>query len=173
MCKRAGRLAALRGAGPARAPTARSRRWKTTSSPPSRAPSSTATRAQRRRPRRVGVRFRGQTCADARPLDRRLHNAHALPHSHQLLEQHAHLQRAVVAACPLSWSLVRHRHQPAFPAVSLACLVARHQALEFLAACPNGCAETLMVANGFTAEVLIELISSGVPGSYTRTRSRS
>jgi hypothetical protein len=38
----------------------------------------------------------------------------------------------------------------------------RHQTLEFLAACPNGCTETLMVANGFTAEVLIELIRTGL-----------
>jgi hypothetical protein len=38
----------------------------------------------------------------------------------------------------------------------------RHQALEFLAVCPNGCTEALMVANGFTAELLIELMRTGL-----------
>jgi hypothetical protein len=61
-----------------------------------------------------------------------------LPHSHQLcefghanrleycgLEQHPYLQRAVAAACPLPWGLVRHRRQPALAALPLACLAAR------------------------------------------------
>ena len=34
----------------------------------------------------------------------------------------------------------------------------RRQALELLTACPDGCTDTLMLANGFTAELLVELI---------------
>jgi hypothetical protein len=58
--------------------------------------------------------------------------AHALPHPHQLRdlghaswlqyrgsEQYPRFQRAVVAACPVSWCLVRHR---AISLLSLLCL---------------------------------------------------
>jgi hypothetical protein len=38
----------------------------------------------------------------------------------------------------------------------------RRRALEFLAAAPDGCTEALMFANGFTAELLIELVRAGL-----------
>jgi hypothetical protein len=38
----------------------------------------------------------------------------------------------------------------------------RRQALELLALCPDGCIEGLMLANGFTAELLVELIHAGL-----------
>jgi hypothetical protein len=44
----------------------------------------------------------------------------------------------------------------------------RRRALELLAASPEGCTEALMFANGFTAELLIELCA---PGSFPRTPS--
>jgi hypothetical protein len=37
----------------------------------------------------------------------------------------------------------------------------RRRALELLAASPEGCTEALMFANGFTAELLIELVRAG------------
>jgi hypothetical protein len=36
------------------------------------------------------------------------------------------------------------------------------QALELLAASPDGCIEGLMIANGFTAELLLDLIRGGL-----------
>jgi hypothetical protein len=38
----------------------------------------------------------------------------------------------------------------------------RDQALELLAACPDGCTEARMLANGFTAELLVELVTAGL-----------
>ena len=38
----------------------------------------------------------------------------------------------------------------------------RRRALEFLAAAPDGCTEALMFANGFAAELLIELVRAGI-----------
>ena len=38
----------------------------------------------------------------------------------------------------------------------------RRRALELLAASPDGCTEALMFANGFTAELLIELVRAGL-----------
>jgi hypothetical protein len=38
----------------------------------------------------------------------------------------------------------------------------RRQALELLAASPDGCTEALMLANGFTAELLVGLIHAGL-----------
>src|SRR5262249_15784629 len=38
----------------------------------------------------------------------------------------------------------------------------RRRALELLAASPDGCTEVLMFANGFTAELLIELVRAGL-----------
>jgi hypothetical protein len=38
----------------------------------------------------------------------------------------------------------------------------RRQALELLTACPDGCTDALMLANGFTAELLVELIHAGL-----------
>jgi hypothetical protein len=38
----------------------------------------------------------------------------------------------------------------------------RRRALEFLAAAPDGCTEALMFANGFAAELLIELVRAGL-----------
>jgi hypothetical protein len=37
----------------------------------------------------------------------------------------------------------------------------RRQALALLAAAPGGCTDSLMFANGFTAEVLVELVRDG------------
>jgi hypothetical protein len=37
----------------------------------------------------------------------------------------------------------------------------RHRALELLAASPDGCSEALLFANGFTAELLVELVRAG------------
>jgi hypothetical protein len=34
----------------------------------------------------------------------------------------------------------------------------RRQALELLSGCPDGCAEGILLANGFTADLLVELI---------------
>ena len=47
----------------------------------------------------------------------------------------------------------RHRHGPQPD---------RRRALELLAASPDGCAEALMFANGFTAELLVELVRAGL-----------
>ena len=44
----------------------------------------------------------------------------------------------------------RRRHRPPKPD--------RRRALELLAASPDGCTEALMLANGFTVEMLVELI---------------
>ena len=38
----------------------------------------------------------------------------------------------------------------------------RRRALELLAASPDGCTEALMFANGFTGELLIELVRAGL-----------
>jgi hypothetical protein len=38
----------------------------------------------------------------------------------------------------------------------------RHRALSLLASCPNGCTEGLLLAHGFTAELIGELINSGI-----------
>ena len=38
----------------------------------------------------------------------------------------------------------------------------RHRALAFLAGCPDGCAEGLLLANGFTIELLVELVRDGL-----------
>jgi len=42
----------------------------------------------------------------------------------------------------------------------------RHQALELLAACPDGCTEGLMVANGFTVELLLDLVQAGLTTAH-------
>jgi hypothetical protein len=38
----------------------------------------------------------------------------------------------------------------------------RHRALAFLAGCPDGCAEGLMLANGFTVDLMVELVRDGL-----------
>jgi hypothetical protein len=38
----------------------------------------------------------------------------------------------------------------------------RRRALELLAASPEGCTEALMFTNGFTAELLVELVRAGL-----------
>src|SRR5262245_19588558 len=38
----------------------------------------------------------------------------------------------------------------------------RRRALEFLVASPEGCTEALMLANGFSVEMLVELIRTGL-----------
>src|SRR6516164_8529 len=42
----------------------------------------------------------------------------------------------------------------------------RRRALELLAASPEGCTEALMFANGFTAEILIELVRAGLVSAH-------
>jgi hypothetical protein len=42
----------------------------------------------------------------------------------------------------------------------------RRRALELLAAAPEGCTEALMFANGFTAELLIELVRAGPASAH-------
>jgi hypothetical protein len=42
----------------------------------------------------------------------------------------------------------------------------RRRALELLAASPEGCTEALMFANGFTAELLIELVRTGLASAH-------
>ena len=48
----------------------------------------------------------------------------------------------------------------------------RRQALELLAACPDGCTEALMLANGFTAELLVELVTAGLATAQTERMIR-
>jgi hypothetical protein len=38
----------------------------------------------------------------------------------------------------------------------------RHRALVFLAGCPDGCMEGLLLVNGFTVELLVELVRDGL-----------
>ncbi len=42
----------------------------------------------------------------------------------------------------------------------------RRRALELLAASPEGCTEALMFANGFTAELLVELVRAGLASAH-------
>ena len=42
----------------------------------------------------------------------------------------------------------------------------RRRALELLAASPDGCTEGLMFANGFTAELLVELVRAGLASAH-------
>jgi hypothetical protein len=42
----------------------------------------------------------------------------------------------------------------------------RRRALELLAASPDGCSEALMFANGFTAELLVELVRAGLASAH-------
>ena len=42
----------------------------------------------------------------------------------------------------------------------------RRRALELLAASPDGCTEALMFANGFTAELLIELVRAELASAH-------
>jgi hypothetical protein len=42
----------------------------------------------------------------------------------------------------------------------------RRRALELLAAAPDGCTEALMFANGFTAELLVELVRAGLASAH-------
>src|SRR5262245_51946086 len=42
----------------------------------------------------------------------------------------------------------------------------RRRALELLAASPDGCTEALMFANGFTAEMLLELVRAGLASAH-------
>jgi hypothetical protein len=42
----------------------------------------------------------------------------------------------------------------------------RRRALELLAASPEGCTEALMFANGFTAELLVELVRVGLASAH-------
>jgi hypothetical protein len=38
----------------------------------------------------------------------------------------------------------------------------RYRALAFLAGCPDGCAETLLVVNGFTVDLMVEVVRDGL-----------
>ena len=49
----------------------------------------------------------------------------------------------------------------------------RRRALELLAASPDGCTEALMFANGFTAELLVELVRAGVATAKAERNSRA
>ena len=42
----------------------------------------------------------------------------------------------------------------------------RRRALELLAASPDGCTQALMFANGFTAELLVELVRAGLASAH-------
>jgi|SRR6516165_1657504 len=42
----------------------------------------------------------------------------------------------------------------------------RRRALELLASCRDGCTEALMFANGFTAELLVELVPAGFASAH-------
>jgi len=42
----------------------------------------------------------------------------------------------------------------------------RRRALELLAASPDGCTEALMFANGFTAELLLDLVRAGLASAH-------
>jgi hypothetical protein len=42
----------------------------------------------------------------------------------------------------------------------------RRLALELLATSPDGCTDALMFANGFTAELLVELVQAGVASAH-------
>ena len=42
----------------------------------------------------------------------------------------------------------------------------RRRALELLAASPDGCTQALMFANGFTAELLVELVRTGLASAH-------
>ena len=42
----------------------------------------------------------------------------------------------------------------------------RRRALELLAASPDGCSEALMLANGFTVEMLVKLIHTGLASAH-------
>jgi hypothetical protein len=42
----------------------------------------------------------------------------------------------------------------------------RRRALELLAASPDGCTEALMFANGFTAELLVDLVRAGLASAH-------
>src|SRR5262245_57685569 len=45
----------------------------------------------------------------------------------------------------------------------------RRRALALLAASPDGCTEALMFANGFTAELLIELVNAGLASAHAES----
>ena len=46
----------------------------------------------------------------------------------------------------------------------------RRRALELLASSPDGCTEALMVANGFTIELLLELLRTGLATAHAERR---
>lgn len=46
----------------------------------------------------------------------------------------------------------------------------RRRALELLASSPDGCTEGLMVANGFTIELLLELVRTGLASAHGERR---
>ena len=46
----------------------------------------------------------------------------------------------------------------------------RRRALELLASSPDGCTEGLMVANGFTIELLLELVRTGLATAHAERR---
>jgi len=46
----------------------------------------------------------------------------------------------------------------------------RRRALELLASCPDGCTEGLMFVNGFTVELLLELVQTGLASAYAERK---
>jgi hypothetical protein len=65
------------------------------------------------------------------------------------------LTRATIVATPMPRSFRRRGPKPD-----------RRRALELLAATPEGCTEALMFANGFSAELLIELVRAGLVSAH-------
>ena len=65
------------------------------------------------------------------------------------------LIRAAIVATPMPHPYRRRGPKPD-----------RRRALELLAASPEGCTEALMFANGFTAELLIELVRAGLVSAH-------
>ena len=65
------------------------------------------------------------------------------------------LTRATIVATPMPRPYRRRGPKPD-----------RRRALELLAASPEGCTEALTLANGFTAELLIELVRAGLASAH-------
>jgi hypothetical protein len=64
-----------------------------------------------------------------------------------------------------------HHHRTPTPCPTLTAIAAppkpdRRRALELLAASADGCTEALMFANGFTAELLLELVRAGLASAH-------
>ena len=78
------------------------------------------------------------------------------------------IEQALAAWYPAA--LVHHRRRPTMPQPYRRPRHGpkpdRRRALELLAASPDGCTEALMFANGFTAELLVELVRAGLASAH-------